>query len=132
MSLRAPIEYAEASPEVRTVYDEIKAARGWDDVNAIWKLLAHHPPTLRSFWDEARSTMGAGALDPLTKELVYIAVSMASGCRYCITSHTAAARAKGMTEDQLSELIAVVALAAKGNRLVDVLDPEIDERFRPR
>jgi len=132
VSLLPPIEYDAASAEVRAVYDEIKAARGWDDVNNIWKLLAHHPPTLRAFWDDARATMAPGALDPLTKELVYVAVSMANACRYCITTHTASARSKGLTDAAFGEFLAVVALAAKGNQLVSSLDPEVDARFLSR
>ena len=96
----APIEYAQASPEVRAVYDDIMATRKTDWVNNYWKVLAHHPPALRRMWANTKEVMGPGALDPLTKELIYIAVSVTNACRYCIASHGAAARKKGMTDQQ--------------------------------
>jgi AhpD family alkylhydroperoxidase len=113
-----PIEYADASPEVRAVYDEIKAARGVPDVNNFWKYLANDPKTLRRTWASIKEIMAAGALDPLTKELIYIAVSVTNGCEYCIASHSAAARGKGMTTEMLGELLAVVGMANETNRLV--------------
>jgi AhpD family alkylhydroperoxidase len=113
-----PIEHADASPEVRAVYDEIMATRGLPDVNNFWKYLAHDPITLRRTWDSLKQVMRAGALDPLTKELVYLAVSITTGCNYCIASHEAAARKKGMTTAMLGELIAVVGMANETNRLV--------------
>jgi AhpD family alkylhydroperoxidase len=113
-----PIEHADASPEVRAVYDEIMATRGLPDVNNFWKYLAHDPVTLRQTWDSLKQVMRAGALDPLTKELVYLAVSITTGCNYCIASHEAAARKKGMTTAMLGELIAVVGMANETNRLV--------------
>ena len=127
---REPIEYADASAEVRTVYDDIMATRRSDWVNNYWKVLAHDPPTLRRMWTNAKQVMGAGAIDPLAKELIYLAVSMTNGCRYCIASHAAAARSKGLTEQQLSELIAIVGLANETNRHAFALDLSIDEQFR--
>jgi AhpD family alkylhydroperoxidase len=127
---RAPIEYAEATPEVRAVYDDIMATRKVDRVNNYWKVLAHHPPTLRRMWANSREVMGPGALDPLTKELIYIAVSVTNGCDYCIASHGAAARNKGMTPEQFSELVAIIGLANETNRHAAALDLTIDEQFR--
>ena len=129
MSL-APIEYADASPEVRAVYDDIMATRKSDWVNNFWKVLAHDPPTLRRMWSNIKEVMGPGALDPLTKELVYIAVSVTNGCRYCIASHGAGARAKGMSEAQYAELLGVIGLANETNRLAVAHDVPVDERFR--
>ena len=106
-----PIEYEEASAEVRAVYDEIMKTRKVDWVNNFWKVLAHHPPTLRRTWAAVNEVMQPGALDPLTKELIYLSVSMTNNCRYCIASHSAAARKKGMTEAQFQELVAVLGLA---------------------
>jgi AhpD family alkylhydroperoxidase len=126
---RKPIEYADASPEVRAVYDDIMATRKVDWVNNFWKVLAHHPPTLRRIWSNVKEVMGPGALDPLTKELLYVAVSASNGCRYCIASHGAAARKQGMTQAQYSELLAIVGLANETNRLVTALDVEVDPQF---
>jgi AhpD family alkylhydroperoxidase len=126
---RQPIEYAAASAEVRAVYDDIMATRKVDWVNDFWKVLAHDPPTLRRMWSNVKQVMAAGALDPLTKELVYLAVSVTNGCRYCIASHGASARAKGMTEQQLSELLAVIGLANETNRLATGYDVPVDARF---
>ena len=125
----APIEYEDASSEVRAVYDDIMATRRTDWINDFWKVLAHDPPTLRRLWANIREVMGPGALDPLTKELVYVAVSVTNGCRYCIASHGAAARAKGMTEAQYAELLAVIGLANETNRYATALDVPVDERF---
>jgi AhpD family alkylhydroperoxidase len=131
MSTRhAPIEYAQAAPEVRAVYDDIMATRGVDWVNNFWKVLAHDPPTLQRIWANIKRVMGPGALDPLTKELLYTAVSASNSCVYCIASHGAAARAKGMTEAQYWELLAVVGLANETNRLVTALGVPVDERFQ--
>ncbi|MBS0394729.1 MAG: carboxymuconolactone decarboxylase family protein [Proteobacteria bacterium] len=126
---REPIEYADASPEVRAVYDDIMATRKTDWVNNFWKVLAHDPPTLRRIWGSIKEVMAPGALDPLTKELLYVAVSASNSCRYCIASHSAAARRKGMTEAQYSELLAIVGLANETNRLVSALDVPVDEAF---
>lgn len=131
MPRREPIEYAAASAEVRAVYDDIMKTRGTDWVNDFWKVLAHDPATLRRIWSDVKQVMApGGALDPLTKELLYVAVSMTNGCHYCIASHGAAARNKGMSEAQYSELLAIVGLANETNRLVTALDVPIDERFR--
>jgi AhpD family alkylhydroperoxidase len=126
---REPIEYADASSEVRAVYDDIMATRRTDWVNNFWKVLAHDPPTLRRIWSNIKDVMGPGTLDPLTKELLYVAVSASNGCHYCIASHGAAARKKGMTEAQYSELLAIVGLANETNRLVTALGVEIDAAF---
>jgi AhpD family alkylhydroperoxidase len=125
-----PIEYADASREVRAVYDDIMATRKTDWVNNFWKVLAHDPATLRRMWANVKEVMAPGALDPLTKELIYIAVSVTNGCRYCIASHGAGATAKGMTPAQHAELLAVIGLANETNRFAVALDMPIDERFR--
>jgi len=130
MATLALVEYTEASPEVRAVYDDIMATRKTDWVNNFWKALANDPATLRRTWETAKDLMGPGHLDPLTSELVYLAVSMTNQCGYCIASHTASARGKGMTEEQLKELIAIVAFANANNRIVAGYQVEIDERFR--
>ena len=127
---RDPIEYADASSEVRVVYDDIMATRQTDWVNNFWKVLAHDPPTLRRLWSNVREVMGPGQLDPLTKELIYVASSVSNGCPYCIASHGAAARNKGMTETQYSELLAIVGLANETNRLATALAVPVDERWR--
>lgn len=123
------IEYGEASPEVRAVYDDIMAARKTDWVNNFWKVLANHPPTLRRTWESVKEVMAPGALDPLTKELIYIAVSVTNNCGYCINSHTASARKAGMTDAQFAELIAVTGMANETNRLVNGYQVEVDERI---
>jgi AhpD family alkylhydroperoxidase len=124
------IEYAQASAEVRAVFDDIKATRKLDDVNNFWKALASHPPTLRRTWDTLKSVMAAGALDTLTKEMIYLAVSTTNGCDYCIASHTASARRHGMTDEMLGELMAVVGMANETNRLSDGYQVEIDPMYR--
>ena len=126
---REPIEYADASAEVRAVYDDIMATRKTDWVNNFWKVLAHDPATLRRVWANIKQVMGPGAIDPLTKEMLYLAVSASNGCCYCIASHGAAARSKGMSEAQYYELLAIVGLANETNRLVTALDVEVDSRF---
>jgi AhpD family alkylhydroperoxidase len=126
---REPIEYAAASAEVRAVYQDIMATRKTDWVNNFWKVLAHDPPTLRRIWSNIKEVMAPGALDPLVKEMLYVAVSASNGCHYCIASHGAAARNKGMTEAQYSELLAIVGLANETNRMVTALDVKIDARF---
>jgi len=125
-----PIEYSDASAEVRAVYDDIMATRRTDWVNNYWKVLAHDPPTLRRMWANVKEVMGPGALDPLTKELIYLAISISNGCRYCIASHGAAARLKGMTPQQHAELVGIVGLANETNRHNFALDPPIDPQFR--
>jgi len=124
------IEYAEADPEVRAVYDDIKRTRNIPDVNNFWKVIANHPPTLKRTWEDLKAIMGPGALDSLVKEMLYLAVSVAHGCEYCIASHTAAARKRGMTEEMLGELLAVVGMASETNRLVTGWRVPLDEAFR--
>ena len=123
------LDHAEAAPEAQAVFDEIKAARGVADVNNFWKALAVDPPLLRRTWDSLRVVMAPGALDPLTKEMLYLAASMTSGCAYCTASHSAAARAKGMTEAQFGELLAVIGMAAETNRLAEALRVPVDPQF---
>jgi AhpD family alkylhydroperoxidase len=120
---------AEAGPAARAVFDDIRATRGTDYVNNFWRALAHDPDELARVWEEVKRVMAPGALDPLTKELVYVAVSTANGCGYCVHSHTAAARAKGMTEAQHAELVRVVALAARTNHLATALQVPLDAAF---
>ena len=115
----ALIEYEDASDEVRAVYDDIMATRGIDWVNNFWKVVAHDPELLKRTWEDLKQVMAPGALDPLTKEMIYIAVSATNGCEYCTYSHTASARAKGMTDAQLMELLAVVGMANETNRLAN-------------
>jgi len=124
------IEYADAGPEVRAVFDDIKHARNVPDVNNFWKALANHPPTLKRTWFSLKEVMEPGALDPLVKEMVYLAVSIAQSCEYCIASHTAAARKRGMTDEMLGELLAVVGMASETNRLANGMRVPIDEAFR--
>lgn len=126
------IEYEAASAEVRAIYDDIMATRKSDWVNNFWKVLAHDPSQLKRTWEALKEIMGPGALDPLTKELIYIAVSATNGCEYCTYSHTASARAKGMTDAQFSELLAVVGKVNETNRLANALRPPVDAQFQPR
>ena len=123
----ALIEYADAVPEVRAVFDDIMATRGVPDVNNFWKALATHPPTLKRTWESLQQVMAPGALDPLTKEMLYLAASAAAGCAYCTASHTAAAKAKGMTDAMHGELLAVLGMAAETNRLAEALRVPIDQ-----
>ena len=129
MALVKLIEYDDAGPDVRAVYDDIMATRKVDWVSNFWKALASDPPTLKRTWESVKQLMAPGALDPITKELVYIAVSVTNKCGYCISSHTAAARKAGMTDAQLAELIAVVGMANETNRLVNGYQIELDERL---
>jgi|SRR5579884_945098 len=124
------IDYDDASPEVRAVYDDIRAVRQTDYINNFWKALAHDPPTLRRTWESIKQIMAPGALDPLTKEMIYIAVSTTNQCGYCIASHTASAQQKGMTPEMFAELMAVVGMANETNRLATGWQVEIDERYR--
>ena len=124
------VEYADATTEVRAVYDDIMATRQTDWINNFWKAIAHDPVTLRRTWESIKQIMAPGALDPLTKELVYLAVSVSNQCGYCIASHTAGARKAGMTNDMFAELMAVVGMANETNRLVAGYQVEIDDRFR--
>jgi AhpD family alkylhydroperoxidase len=123
------IDYDDASPAVRAVYDDIMATRKTDWVNNFWKALAHDPATLRRTWHSVKEIMAPGALDALTKEMIYMAVSASNQCGYCIASHTAAARKAGMSDAMLSEVMAVVGMANESNRLASGYQVEIDERF---
>src|SRR5712691_9357560 len=123
------VEYHEASPEVRAVYDDIMATRKTDWINNFWKALANHPATLRRTWQSIKEIMAPGALDPLTKEMIYLAVSVSNGCAYCTASHGAAAKRLGMSEAMFGELIAVVGMANETNRLADGYRVPVDERF---
>lgn len=126
------IEYVDAGPEVRAVYDDIMATRQIDWISNIWKSLAHDPATLRRTWESVKQIMAPGALDPLTKELVYLAVSTTNQCPYCIASHTASARKAGMTGEMFGELMAVVGMANETNRLASGYQVPVDERFKKR
>jgi len=132
MALQTPIEYEQASPVVKAVYDDIMATRKTDWVNNFWKVLAHHPETLQRIWSSVKQVMGNGALDSLTKELIYVAVSVTNNCGYCLASHSAGARAKGMTDDQFGELLAVIGLANETNRLAIGYGVPTDEAFLPK
>jgi AhpD family alkylhydroperoxidase len=123
------IEYADASREVRAIYDDIMATRKTDWINNFWKALAHDPVTLRRTWNSVKEIMAPGAVDALTKEMIYLAVSATNQCGYCIASHTAAARKAGMTDAMLAEVMAVVGMANESNRLASGYQVEIDERF---
>lgn len=125
-----PVDPLKASAEVRAVFDDIKTSRNVKEVNNFWKYLANEPRMLRHTWDSLKSIMGPGALDPLTKELVYVAVSITNNCEYCMASHTAGARAKGATDAQINELYAVVGLANMTNRLANAYKVPVDEAFR--
>ena len=126
MALAPPIEYDEASPEVRAVYDDIMATRQIDWINNFWKVIANHPPTLRRTWESLKEVMAPGALDPLVKEMLFVAVSVTNNCEYCIKSHTAAARKAGMSDAMLAELLAVVGMANETNRLSTGYQVEVD------
>ena len=124
------IEYEQASDAVRAVYDDIRATRKSDFINNFWKALANNPEQLQRTWEGVKAVMTPGALDGLTKELIYIAVSTANGCSYCIHSHSAAARAKGMTPAQHAELLAVIGMASHTNGLVTAMQVEVDDVFK--
>ncbi|KAA0598219.1 AhpD family alkylhydroperoxidase [Azospirillum lipoferum] len=124
------IEQADAAPEVRAVYDDIKATRNVPDVNNFWKAIANHPPTLARTWESLKEVMAPGALDPLVKEMIFVAVSVTNNCQYCIRSHEAAVRRLGMTDAQFGELMAVVGMANETNRLAVGYQVELDERLR--
>src|SRR2546428_13071603 len=124
------IEYQDASPEVRAIYDDITATRKTDWINNCWKALANDPATLKRTWEDIKQIMAPGALDALTMELIYVAVSVTNQCGYCIASHTAAARKKGMSEAMFAELMAVVGMANETNRLAAGYQVEIDEQFK--
>ena len=130
MARQCLIEYDDAAPEVRAVYDDILATRKTDYINNFWKALANDPATLKRTWNSIKQIMGPGSLDALTKELIYIAVSVTNQCPYCIASHTASAESKGMTSEIFHELMAVVGMANETNRLVAGYQVEIDARFK--
>ena len=129
MAARKPVEYQDASPAVRAVFDDIKKSRNVPDVNNFWKHLAHDPVTLKRTWESVKEVMAPGALDPLTKEMIYLAVSVSNGCGYCIASHGAAARKAGMSEAMFGELMAVVGMANETNRLVHGYRVPVDAAY---
>jgi AhpD family alkylhydroperoxidase len=129
MSRPGPIEYADASARVRAVFDDIKRSRNVEDVNNFWKYLAHDPAGLERTWESIKQVMAAGALSPLVKEILYVAVSVTNGCGYCIASHTASARKAGMTEEMFGELMAVVGMANETNPLANGYRVPIDPAF---
>lgn len=131
MALVKLIEYPDANAEVKAVYDDIMKTRGVDWINNFWKALANDPKELERVWRNVKQVMGPGVLDPLVKELVYVAVSATNGCEYCTYSHTAAARKKGMTDAMLMELMTVVGLANETNTLSDGLRVDVDRQFKP-
>ena len=130
MAILGLIEYEDASPEVRAVYDDIMATRKIHWINNFWKALANDPATLKRTWNDIKEIMGPGALDPLTKELIYVAVSVSNQCGYCIASHTVSARNKGMTDEMFKELMSVVGMANETNRLSAGYQVEIDDQFK--
>ena len=129
MGAPQPIEYRDASPEVRTVYDDIKKTRQVEDVNNFWKYLANDPASLKRTWASIMAIMAPGALDVRTKEMVYLAVSVTNGCGYCIASHGAAARKAGMSDAMFGELMAVVGMANETNRLANGYRVPVDPAF---
>jgi AhpD family alkylhydroperoxidase len=130
MSTYGLVEYSEASPEVRAVYDDIMATRQVDWINNFWKAIAHDPALLKRTWESVKQIMAPGTLDPLIKEMIYVAVSVTNGCGYCIASHTASARKNGMTPAMFHELMSVVGMANETNRLVNGYQVEIDDAFK--
>ena len=129
MSMVPLVEESEAGPEVRAVFDDIRKTRNTDWINNFWRVLANDPATLRRTWESLKEVMAPGALDPLTKELIYLAVSVTNSCGYCMASHGAAARRLGMTREMFAELIAVIGMANETNRLADGYRVPVDERF---
>jgi len=130
MSVFGFIEYKDASPEVRDVYDDIMATRKIDTINNFWKAIAHDPATLKRTWEDIKQIMAPGALDTLTKEMIYVAVSVTNQCNYCIASHTVSAQQKGMTDAMFKELMAVVGMANETNKIVTGYQVEIDDQFK--
>jgi len=126
------VQREDAPVEVKVVYDDIMALRKTDWINNFWKVLASHPPTLRRIWASVKEVMAPGKLDPLTKEMIYVAVSVTNNCEYCIHSHIAGARAKGMTDEMLAEVMAVVGLANETNRLANGYRIPVDEQYMPK
>lgn len=130
MSMLKKLEYADAPVEAKSVMDDIKATRKVADVNNVWKVLANDPRQMKQFWEEIKAVMAPGELDALTKEMIYVAVSITNSCEYCIHSHSASARKQGMSDEMYAELVAVVALANKGNRIATGYQVEVDEQFK--
>ena len=130
MAAQPLVEYADAGPEVRAVYDDIMATRKTDRITNFWKAIANDPVTLKRTWESIKQIMAPGAIDPLTKEMIYVAVSVTNQCPYCIASHTTFARNKGMTEAMFHELMAVVGMANETNRLAAGYQVEIDDQFK--
>lgn len=130
MAVLPPLQDHEVSAEALAVFADIRQARGTDFINNFWRVLAHDPQQLQATWQRLQAVMAPGALDPLVKELLYIAVSTANGCSYCIHSHTAAAKAKGMSDAQHHELLAVIGMAAQTNAMVTALQVPVDARFK--
>ena len=130
MPIGNKVEYEDASPEVRAVYDDIMETRKLRWIADFWKVIAQDPATLKRTWESMKQTMGPGAIDPIAKELIFVAVSIANGCEYCTTAHTATARAKGATPEMLAEAFAVMGMAAETNALVTAWQVELDERLR--
>jgi len=131
MSTFGLIEYKDASPQVKAIYDDIMTTRKTDYINNFWKAIAHDPALLKRTWEDVKAVMGPGSLDPLTKELIYIAVSVTNSCNYCIASHTASGFAKGMTPAMFKELQAVIGMANETNKLVIGYQVALDARFQP-
>ena len=131
MALVKGVEYADAAPEVKAVYDDIMVTRKVASINNFWKILAVDPATLKRTWEEVRDVMAPGTIDGLTKELIYIAISATNNCEYCSHSHTASARKQGMSDAMLAEVLAVTALANKTNRLANGFRVDVDEAFKP-
>ena len=129
MAILGLIEYQDASADVKAVYDDIMAVRNTDWINNFWKALANDPATLRRTWESIKQVMSPGALDPLTKELIYVAVSTTNQCNYCIASHVASARKKGMTDEMFAEVMAIVGMANETNRLASGYQVEVDKAF---
>jgi len=129
MTIVTLIEYDQANAEVRAVYDDIMETRRTDWINNFWKALANDPPTLRRIWESIKQVMAPGALDPLTKELIYFAISASNGCAYCTASHGAAAKRLGMSRDMLGEVMAIVGMANETNSLANGYRVPVDERF---
>jgi len=121
---------ADATPEARAVFDDIRATRQTDYVNNFWRAMANDPATMAANWQRLGQVMGPGALDPLVKEMIYVAVSVANGCEYCVHSHTAAAKAKGMTAEMYGELLAVIGMAGQTNALATAMQVPVDDRFK--
>lgn len=130
MATQTLLSDADLSSEARAVFDDIRKTRGSDFINNFWRALAHDPALLKATWERLKQVMGPGEIDPLTKEMIYIAVSVANACSYCTHSHTAAARAKGMTDAQYSELVAIIGMAHQTNGLVTTLQVPTDAEFQ--